>query len=305
MRFWSVTADAAMDGKLLRHVLRQQMRLPQGFVSHLKFVPDGILLNGRNCHVDARVRAGDEVAVRIDDAGQGNPFCPVDAAGVRLVWEDEYLAILAKDAGIAVHGADVPERPTVANWAAYRWGAEQAFHPVNRLDRGTSGLMCAAKCGLIHDTLRGALHTERFERVYYAVCEGELAAGTGRIDRPIGRETENTNRRCVTEEGKPSVTDYECIAVGGGVSLVRLRLRTGRTHQIRVHMASLGHPLVGDTTYGGSAALPRPALHSAFMRLEHPVSGETLCFREPLPADISALLSEKACYFDENVLKYI
>lgn len=272
-RTLAVTDNLA--GRTVGSLLRRELALPAGYVSHLKFVPEGIARNGHPVRVNERVCSGDELRIRIDDVGAKNPFAP-NADGVRLLWEDEYLAVVSKDAGVAVHGGG----RSVAAFGAFRWGAEQSFHPVNRLDVGTTGLLVLAKCGLAHEFMRRALHTERFVREYLAVAEGECDVG-GVIERPVG--------------GKNSRTDYERLWSNGVHSLVRLRLTTGRTHQIRDHMAALGHPLVGDTAYGGKDELPHPALHSALCAFDHPFEGTRLRFSEPLPPDVRAFLVQCGC----------
>lgn len=276
----TLTVPDALAGQTVESLLRRQMDLPRGYISHLKFMPEGIALNGQQARVTARVRAGDELRIRIDDGDARNPFAPADGAA-RVVWEDEYLAVLAKNAGAAVHGPGA----TVAAFAAFHWGAEQSFHPVNRLDVGTTGLMVVAKCGLVHELLRRALHTERFLREYLAIAEGECAAH-GTVTAPV--------------DGKAARTDYDRLWTDGEVSLLRLRLTTGRTHQIRAHMASLGHPLVGDAAYGGKPDLPRPALHSARCAFDHPFDGERHTFSEPMPPDLRAFLQKRGCHGAEH-----
>lgn len=272
-RSLSVTEELA--GRTVGSLLRREFSLPAGYVSHLKFVPEGIARNGRPARVNERVVTGDVLRIRIDDVGAKNPFAP-NADGARLVWEDDYLAVVAKDAGVAVHGGG----RSVAAFGAFFWGAEQSFHPVNRLDVGTTGLLVLAKCGLAHEFMRRALHTERFVREYLAVAEGECDAGDV-IDRPVG--------------GKRSRTDYERLWTNGDHSLVRLRLTTGRTHQIRDHMAALGHPLVGDVAYGGKKELSHPALHSALCAFDHPFEKTRLRFSEPLPPDVRVFLAQRGC----------
>lgn len=271
----TLTVTKSLAGQSVEQLMRRAFALPRGYISHLKFVPDGICLNGRQTRVTARVREGDVVCIRIDDVGRTNPFAPADC-GARVVWEDEYLAVLSKPAGVAVHGAGM----TVAAFAAQHWGAEQSFHPVNRLDVPTTGLMVLAKCGLAHEILRRALHTDRFLREYLAIAEGECAP-LGAVAAPV--------------DGKAARTDYERLWTDGSYSLLRLRLTTGRTHQIRSHMASLGHPLVGDTAYGGTSALPRSALHSAHCAFDHPFDGTRHSFSEPLPPDMRAFLAQRGC----------
>lgn len=266
----------ALAGRTVDDLLRREMALPAGFVSHLKFVPEGITRNGAQARVNERVSAGDALRVRIDDIGaRGNPYAPADGAA-RLVWQDEYLAVVSKNAGAVVHGSGV----SVAAFAALHWGGETPFHPVNRLDRGTTGLMVLAKCRLVHDILRRALHTERFVREYLAVAGGECEAA-GIVELPV--------------DGRSARTDYRRLWTDGAISLLRVRLTTGRTHQIRAHMAALGHPLVGDAAYGGASELPRPALHSAHCAFDHPFDGGRLCFSEPMPADMRAVLTKHGC----------
>lgn len=265
----------SLAGQTVKQLLRRQLQLPEGYVSHLKFVPEGICINGRPARVTQRVCAGDELRIRIDDAHGCNPFPPCDS-GVRFVWEDDYLAVAVKPAGVAVHGAGA----TVASYAALRWGAQLPFHPVNRLDCGTTGLMVLAKCALAHELLRRALHTPAFTREYLAVAQGTCPP-RGRVEKPV--------------DGKAARTDYERLWAGESISLLRLRLTTGRTHQIRDHMASLGHPLVGDTAYGGADGFPRPALHSAHCAFDHPFTGERLSLFEPIPPDLRALLGQYGC----------
>ena len=265
----------ALAGRTVGSLLRRELQLPQGFVSHLKFVPEGITRNGKPVRVNMRVETGDLLAARIDDVGAGNPFPPSDC-GVRVIWEDEYMAVVSKPAGVTVHGAGA----SVAAFAALHWGAEQPFHPVSRLDCGTTGLMCLALCGLAHERLRRALHTESFVREYLAIAQGACPP-RGTVDRAVA--------------GRAARTDYESLWTDGAYTLLRLRLHTGRTHQIREHTAAIGHPLAGDTAYGGDRALSRPALHSARCVLDHPFGRGQLAFSEPLPEDMRVFLRERGC----------
>ena len=147
----------------------------------------------------------------------------------------------------------------MAGALAWQRGADFVFHPVNRLDKGTTGLMVVAKSGYIHDRLRYALHTERFCREYRAVCIGCPDPKSGTIDAPIGRDPNSVVGRCVRPDGARAVTHYEVLGRSNGLSLLRLRPETGRTHQLRVHMASIGCPLAGDWLYGGRGPGPDPS----------------------------------------------
>ena len=286
------TVLPAQDGVRLDRFLRQ-WGIPGSFVSHCKFIENGLQINDRPARTDAVLQVGDCVSLRIDDVGQTNRAHPMDC-GVQIVWEDEYLAVFRKPAGLAVHGSERLNIPTVASFAAFCWGAGTAFHPVNRLDRGTSGLMLVARCGFIHDCLRRQLHSPELRREYLAICDGVPAIRRGIWNDPIGEDPSRKNCRILRADGKTAVTAYEVLSENGCQSLLRLRLETGRCHQIRVHCAAHGLPLCGDVVYGGSELLSRPALHSAELRFLHPVTGETLCFTDPLPADMHTL-AEHLC----------
>ncbi|MBR4869860.1 MAG: RluA family pseudouridine synthase, partial [Oscillospiraceae bacterium] len=160
------------------------------------------------------------------------------------------------------------------------------------LDRGTSGLMLVAKCSYLHDQLRRALHTENLHREYLGIAEGFLSPPVGTIDLPIGRDETSLLRRCIREDGLPALTKYETVQTTHRFSLLRLLPVTGRTHQLRLHLSAMSHSLAGDWLYGTEdrALITRPALHSAFLRFTHPITGESLSFSAPLPADMEALL---------------
>ena len=172
---------------------------------------------------------------------------------------------------------------------------ESGFHPVHRLDKGTSGLLVAAKHPHAQEKLKNQLHTGDFRRVYLAVCDGIPPEPAGMIDAPIGPAEGSLTAREVRPDGKPARTHYKVVRTWGSRALVELELETGRTHQIRVHMAHIGCPLTGDFLYGAEdkALIGRPALHSARLELTHPVTGERLAFSVPLPADMAALISEE------------
>jgi RluA family pseudouridine synthase len=211
------------------------------------------------------------------------------------VWEDGHLLVVNKPAGMTAHASNFqPNTPTVAGALAWQRGTDFVFHPVNRLDKGTTGLMVVAKSGYVHDRLRRSLHSRSFQREYRAVCIGCPDPPKGTIDGPIGRDESSTIRRMVRPDGAPAVSHYEVLRTGNGLSLVKLTPETGRTHQLRVHMASIGHPLAGDWLYGTEDVdlIPRPALHSWALTMTHPVTGEILHLTAPLPEDMARLVPE-------------
>lgn len=280
-----LTVTPEQAGRTLQSLMRRELSMSDGLISSVKFRPDGILLNGQRARATQRAAAGDVLSVHIGDRGQ-NRAAPLDLP-LPIVYEDDALAVLDKPAGISVYGDGTPN---IAGILAHKWGSSIEFHPVNRLDVGTTGLMVIAKDGYIHDRLRRMLHTEDFAREYLAVAEGIVPRSAGSIDLPISRGPVEGTRRAIDPDGLPSRTDYTVLAVRGQRTLLQLRLHTGRTHQIRLHMAAIGHPLVGDPLYGApDPQIGRPALHSHHLLLRHPVTGDTLDLTAPLPADMAAL----------------
>ncbi len=214
-------------------------------------------------------------------------------------YEDEDLLILNKAAGMLVHPTPKHRTGTVANalLGYYRSrGLSTAFHCVHRLDRLTSGLLLIAKRPEIQHLLT-TKEGKTFRREYLAIAEGEMDPAEGTIDLPIARNPESIITRIVAPEGKPSVTHYRTLGVfdcgGRRCSLLRLVLETGRTHQIRVHLSHLGHPLLGDDLYGGSRDLmDRQALHAEHLQFSHPITGKPIDLRAELPEDMGRLLPQ-------------
>ena len=283
----TIEITPALAGRTVGSLLRTELRMTGGQISSAKFRENGILLSGRRVRVAETVRAGEVLSVSIADQG-GNHADPADI-DIPVVWEDDCFAVLDKPAGITVHGA---VGPSVAAFLASKWGNNVQFHPVNRLDVGTSGLMIAAKSGYMHERLRRLLHTDAFIREYLALAEGSFPEARGSITLPVSRRAGPDRRHTADPDGLPCRTDYEMISQYGRFTLLRLRLFTGRTHQIRVHLSAAGHPIAGDTLYGApEAPIGRPALHSYRIRLIHPMTGETITFTSRLPQDMQRLIT--------------
>ena len=200
-----------------------------------------------------------------------------------------------KAPGVPVHPGPGNGRETLCNYVAYYYqqkGEPAGVHPVHRLDRGTSGLMVIAKHPLAQERLKEQLHTAAFRRIYLAVCDGVSVPEQGRVEVPIGRVPGSLIQRQVDPAGQPAATCYRVVEQTGNRTLVELILETGRTHQIRVHMAWLGCPLTGDFLYGreDKGLIARPALHSSELFLTHPITGAALHWTAPLPDDMAVLL---------------
>jgi len=271
-------------------LLSERLLLSNSLIKRIKLRETGILLNGQRAFTTACVMSGDVLTAEIGDADF--PSIAPMAMPLSIVYEDEDILILDKPAGITVHPSRDPDEVTLENALAAYLKAGEVAHPVSRLDRGTSGLMTFAKNGYMHELLRRALHSPDFRREYRGIAEGIPVPSRGLIDRPIGFADGSRYQRAVTKDGVASLTEYEVLSVHGENTLLRLVPHTGRTHQLRVHLASIGHPLIGDWLYGTEdrERIARPALHSCELWLSHPLSGEQLHFVAPLPPDMQNLL---------------
>jgi RluA family pseudouridine synthase len=185
-----------------------------------------------------------------------------------------------------------PDTPTVAGALANLRGEDFVFHPVNRLDKGTTGLMLVAKSGHVHDLLRKALHGKNFYREYRGICLGRPEPERGVIDLPLGRDETSAVKRMVRPDGQRAISRYEVLSTQNDKSLLRLIPETGRTHQLRLHMSAIGNPLAGDWLYGteDKTLIPRPALHSYRVHLVHPITGEDVDCTAEMPGDMKKLI---------------
>lgn len=208
-------------------------------------------------------------------------------AGIRILYEDDYCIVADKPAGMPVHASRPGQTGTLDEAVAGHMLAKGDPLPVrhiHRLDEDTSGPVLYSTNDMAHWRLDEAMRAKAIDRRYIAVVEGRLRPAAGRIDLPIGKDRHHGSRRRVTPNGDAAVTHYETVSCDGRLSLVRIRLETGRTHQIRVHMSHLGHPLIGDKLYGGSAELlDRQALHGERLQFAHPLTGDTVEVEAPWP----------------------
>lgn len=285
--------SAEFSGKSLLDFLKFDMHLSASLIRKAKRTENGITVNGKLTFVTQKVSESDlvEVTVETDDEKSENiPFCDIP---LDIVYEDENMLVINKQGGIPTHPSlnnyDVSIAGAVMNYYK-KQGINFVFRPVNRLDKGTSGLMIIAKNPHFHELLKSALHTGDFEREYLALVCGKLTEG-GTVDAPIYREDNSIIKRAVDKRGVKAVTHYEPIKIYGDKTLVKLWLETGRTHQIRVHMQYIGHSLYGDFLYGEEAEdLSRPALHSYRISLKNPIAREIKEFISPLKDDIKNIM---------------
>jgi 23S rRNA pseudouridine1911/1915/1917 synthase len=270
-----------------------------------------VTVDGKPARASRVLTRGERVTVRFPEDQPPRTLKPA-AIPLVVVYEDEHLAVIDKPAGLVVHPApghwdDTLVNALVARGTTLAGGAEGRPGVVHRLDRDTSGLMVVAKTDLAHRRLGAAIAARRVRRTYAALAWGHLDASPTVIDAPLARHPTDRKRMAVTPRGRPARTDAWVVGRFGVADLLRLELHTGRTHQIRVHLEHIGHPVVGDPTYAGGGsrrvsgaprreaealerATPRQALHAAGLAFRHPLTGAPLEFRAGWPADLGESL---------------
>ncbi len=278
---YSLPADA--EGKRAADWLRREQGFSYGAVVKLRHNPDCLLLNGAPIRTIDPLRSGSVLTVLLPDREAAESPCP--ELGIPILYQDEDIIVFDKPAGIPCHPSKGHGTGTLANYYAAVCPGSR-FRILGRLDKDTSGLVLAAK-----NACAAKILTDRPpEKEYLAVLTGIPKAREGTIDLAIDDRDPENRRRFVSEEGRPSRTDYRILAEGGGYSLALASPKTGRTHQIRVHFSAIGCPLAGDTLYGGDPALiQRHALHRSRIVFTHPLTGERMEFSSPLPEDMANL----------------
>lgn len=279
-------------GRKIKYFVRGDLQVSYGQFNSLK-ASGSITVNGEIVHANYLLKCGDIICVSLPENGSEKQVQP-EAGIVNILYEDADIYILDKQAPLACQCTDRQPLGTLENYLQHHFAhvPDFVFRPLNRLDKGTSGLMAAAKHAHACQILQRQLHSPAFIREYLAIAEGEMQ-GEGCMDLPIAKEDGATVRRVIDHErGQSARTHYRVEACDGRRSLVRLRLETGRTHQIRVHLSALGHPITGDFLYGQETdELPgRFALHSARIALNHPITGERIEIESPLPVELRRLM---------------
>jgi len=285
------TADDADAGQTVRDVLQKRYGVSRRLLVRAKF--NGLITrNGALVFVNEQVQTGDEIAVLVDE--EETEAVQPEEMPLTIRYEDEDLMVIAKPAGLVVHPTGNHPAGTLANGVVAYWqkrGEKRRFRAVNRLDKDTSGLLIVAKNQWAHEQFSRMQQERRLTRIYQAIAEGIVIPDAGVLDHPIGLAENSFITRQVQEDGQTAVTHFRVLARGDGMSHVELRLETGRTHQIRVHMSHEGHPLAGDDLYGGARTyIGRQALHAAELAFVHPRTGMEMKWSEPLPADMQHLL---------------
>ncbi len=265
-------------------------------LSEIKRMPKSILVNGVHYYMRQELSTGDHLQVRICET-QNSEKIPPTKLPLDIVYEDEDLLVLNKPAGMPIHPSLNNYTNSIANALAYYFqsqGKPFIFRCCNRLDRDTSGLTIVSKHLVSGSILSDMTKYREVHREYLAIARGSVTPSEGTIQAPLGRKEGTIIERTVDwEHGEDAVTHYKVVKEANGHSLVSLRLETGRTHQIRIHMKYLGYPLIGDYLYNPDMEyMTRQALHSHHMEFTHPITGEHMSFTAPLPEDMVRVMQE-------------
>ncbi len=272
---------AAREGRL-SSFLTHELKMSTGLMNRLKW-RERILVNGTPQHTDFQVRIGDTVTVLLDEA---EPDYPAEDGALTILYEDEHLLAVDKPAGMLIHPSRARNDGTLANFVLgyyRRTGQKCAFHPVTRLDRDTFGIVLLTKNAHIH----ALMQETPLRKTYHALVAGNWEPDAGQIDAPIARRPLPSLLREVRANGKPSLTEFQVLARFGEYTKLALRPVTGRTHQLRVHCAHMGHPILGDPQYGNEASafgLPHQLLCAHSLEFAHPITGEALYLHSQMDA---------------------
>jgi len=285
--------DKENDGITLGVYLRSRLMMSRNGLIKVK-KSGSLKVNGCKAHTDIIIKAGDKVEFELPDRNSDNilpEFMPLD-----IIFEDDYLIVINKEAGIPTHPSRNHYMGTLANGLMYHWmeeGRNITIRPVNRLDKNTSGLVIFAKSSHIQHLMSAEGYRSNITKEYLAVVQGVVEADSGTIDAPIAREKLHSIRRVVREDGAEAVTHYSVVERHEDCSLLKIVPETGRTHQIRVHMAQMGHHLLGDELYGGRLEkIKRHALHAHRIKMLHPIENRMLDFTAQVPSDMEELIKK-------------
>ena len=252
-----------------------------------------IFLNDNICDTRNFANVGDIITIYFNYEEDNSNILPVKM-DLNIIYEDDWLLIVNKPAGIAVHPSILHYSDSLCNGVRFYFDSielKKKIRPVNRLDLNTSGLVVFAKCEYIQECLISQMKDNLFTKEYLCFCEGIFENKSGTIDLPIARKENSIIERCISEKGQKSITHYEVLKEFDNFSLVKCTLETGRTHQIRVHMSSVLHPLIGDSLYGSiSDLIDRQALHCYKLQFVHPIIKKVMEFCSEIPLDFKKIL---------------
>ena len=282
------------DGANITTVLKQHFKISTNLIKDLKKYKEGIQVNGEHKRVVDFVAKGDILKITIRDTASEN-IVPTDIP-LDIVYEDEDVLVINKLPNMPTHPSMGNYENSLANGVMYYYkskGEERVFRAVNRLDKDTSGLMAVAKNSYIHARLGEEIQKKELKRKYMCIVCGDVERD-GTVDAPIRRADGSVINRIVAPDGQRAVTHYRVVKRYGEYTLLEMELETGRTHQIRVHMAYIGHPLVGDWLYGmeDHNIAKRQMLHSCYLCFTHPITGQIMEFKDEMAEDMRAFIEK-------------
>ncbi len=281
----SINIDNTLCGKTIKTIIRNHLGISAAIISKLKKYPDGILLDGVHQNVNKVVKCGDVLTLNIRDSKSQN-IEPVDIC-LDVLYEDDEIIAVNKPRNMPTHPSQNHHSDTLANGIMHRYkDTSFTFRPITRLDRDTSGVVLIAKNQLAASVLSKQMQSFKIQKQYVAVCHGIFKNKQGTIDAPISRVQGSGILREVSDSGKQATTDYQVTEEYDNLSLVSLRPKTGRTHQLRVHMAYIGHPIYGDDMYGSDIKNKSTLLHCQKICFYHPHTKELMEICAPIPEDI-------------------
>lgn len=259
-----------------------------------------VFLNGCTTYLDKEIHNGDEISLILDFEEDNSNIVPTKM-DLNILYEDDSLLIIDKPVGIPVHPSVLHYDNSLSNGIKYYFDTinlHKKIRPVNRLDRNTSGIVIFAKNEYIQDALSKQMQAGIFKKEYIAICKGKFEKKQGTINEPIARKENSIIERCVNPTGAPAITHYKVLKefeIDGKIfSELLISLETGRTHQIRVHMAYLGHPIIGDSLYGSESILiNRQALHAYRVEFIHPISRQKIVITSNIPKDMSDIIKKQ------------
>lgn len=287
----SYQVTAAEAGLTAERIMQRNLGFSRTMIRKLKRL-SGVEVNGQAAYLNKRLQEGDQISVNLRCAEYTNVL--PQPIPIEIAYEDDHLLVVNKPHNMLVHPLKHEPKNTLANAVLYHFDndTEPVFRPLSRLDRNTSGLVVVAKHAHAGFRLAQQLNSGELWREYLAVVHGLLEQERASIDLPIGRCEDSIVKRMVRPDGRRAITNYQVEQYLANSTLARLRLVTGRTHQIRVHMSHIGHPLVGDALYGGRVeGINRQALHCCRVGMKHPINGDELIIDAPIPEDMRELIS--------------
>ena len=287
---YTIKSSESFDN--IKEVIKTQFQISDRLLLKLK-QNNKIFLNTIPANIKSSVKPNDIVEILLDFDEDNSNIVPTKM-DLEILFEDDYLLILNKPAGYPIHPSMLHYEDSISNGVKYYFdkiGLNKKIRPVNRLDKDTSGVVIFAKNEYIQESLVKQMKNNSFKKEYIAICEGVLSNSSGTVNVPIARKPDSIIERCVDENGDIAITHYDVIKQSDNFSVVHCILETGRTHQIRVHMAYLGNPIIGDTLYGNSSNLiDRQALHSYKVTFVHPVTGQIMSIVAPLFDDMKNII---------------